>query len=784
MTHAAHRQPFGELLRELRIAAGLSQEALADRARLSVDGIGALERGVNKAPQRETLALLLSALPLTPDQREAIEAAAARPSRPRANERIATKHNLSRALTPLFGRERDLTAVLHHLASSQVLTLTGAGGVGKTRLAVDAGRAALRRFPDGVWFVDLAPVSDAAGVAAAIATLFGVRERGGTPLIEAVAALLSRKRLLLILDNCEHIAGAAGAVAERILAGCREVHILATSRQPLHVAGEQTYRVASLDSVASTSLFLDAARRADASFVLDASDMPAIERICGRLDGIALAIELAAARMKFLSVAQLESLLAERFSVLTGGGRPGRHQTMLAVLDWSYRLLTTEERELFNRLGVFGADFSLEASLAICAGDGIVTSRMVELFGSLVDKSLVTSEPRGSVRRFRLLETMRAYALQNLGSSVEPLRRRHAEYYIALAEAAESGEYENFRQALVWSIDEGADAALGIRLLDALREFLLNHGFSADSARRAERALQSDGVLTPELEATAWEILSAMRGDLLMPESAGSYEAASHSLQLYERLGDLAGQSRALRGRGVALMRLGKFAEAETDLQQALELCKVHGGARDVARTLGSLAVLYEVSGRPEEGRVANLRVLEMVRAAGDERTIWITLMNLAEAEFELGQTASAAARLRELLAGKMARQNVRLRANSEANLAAYLLALDREAEARAIARDAVYDAREAGDAGGLACALGHLAAMIAPQDPADAARLLGYVDSVLARGYRRENTERYTHDRLMAVLRDRFSESEIAALGREGAAMNESQAVRLGTRR
>jgi predicted ATPase len=757
---------------------------LADRARLSVDGIGALERGVNKAPQRETLALLLGALQLAPDQRQAIEIAAARASRPRANVRVATKHNLSRALTPLFGRERDLTALSHHIAASHVLTLTGAGGVGKTRLAVDAGRAALRQFPDGVWFVDLAPVGDAAGVAAAIATVFGVRERANQPLIEAVVAWLSRKRLLLILDNCEHIAGAAGTATERVVAGCLEVRILATSRQPLHVAGEQTYRVASLDSVASTSLFLDAARRADASFVLDPTDVPAIERICGHLDGIALAIELAAARVKFLSVAQLESLLAERFSVLTGEGRPARHQTMLAVLDWSYRLLTNEERTLFNRLGVFGADFSLEASVAICSGDGIAPSRMVELFGSLVDKSLVTSEPHGPKRRFRLLETMRAYALQKLGASVDTLRRRHAEYYVVLAEAAERGEYENFRQALVWSIDEGYDAALGIRLLNALREFLLSHGFSAESARRAERALQSDAALTPELEATAWELLSAMRGDLLMPESAGSYEAASHSLQRYERLGDLAGESRALRGRGVALMRLARFAEAEADLRRALELCELHGSPRDLVRTLGSLAVLYEVSGRPEEGRVANLRVLEMARAAGDERTVWITLMNLAEAEFALGQTASAAARLRELLAGKMSRQNVRLRANSEANLAAYLLALGREAEARAIARDAVFDAREAGDTGGLACALGHLAAMMAPQDPADAARLLSYVDDVLARGYRRENTERYTHNLLMATLRDRFSEGEIAALGRERAAMSEVQAVRIATRR
>ena len=791
MIEAADRPTFGKLLREFRIAAGLSQEGLAERARLSVDGIGALERGINKAPQRETLALLLEALQLEPQQREAIEAAAQRPSRSRTVTRYSKKQNLPRPLTLLFGRKRDVTAILQLGAQSRVLTLTGAGGVGKTRLAIDTGFAELRNHADGVWFVDLAPLRDAAGVAEAIAAVFGVHERPEPSLLDGIAEALRRKNLLLILDNCEHVATAVATAVESILVRCADVKILATSRQPLHIAGEQIYRVSSLDLQASVSLFVESAQRAEASFALEENELPTVQRICSRLDGIALAIELAAARVKLLSLAQIEELLTERFAVLTGGARVTRHRTMLEVMDWSYGLLAAEERMLFDRLSVFTADFALEAAVAICSGEGLDRLAVLDLLTSLIDKSLVASERHGKARRFRLLETIRAYALQKVGPAIDRLRGRHAEYYAKIAQAAEASpqpapaalenEYENFRQALDWSMDASGDAALGVRLMSALHDFLLLRGLAAESARNVARLLERSTELEPPLEAMAWEMLAAMRGDLLAPVKA--FEAVSRSLELYTQLGDRGGEARALRGRGIAYLRLGSFDKAEKDLERALELIKSHGEPRDLARTIASIAILYEMTGRLEEARRMMVTVLEMARAVREERLVGVSLMNLAETEFALGEIASAALRLEELLATKMARQNLLMRANGESNLAAYLLALDREDEAHAMARSAIFDAREAGDTGIVRCALGHLAAMLAPHDARNAARLLGYVESNFANRYHREHTERYTHKRLMIALRERLSEDEIAVLSRDGAAMSEAKAVRLATR-
>ncbi len=277
--------------------------------------------------------------------------------------------------------------------------------------------------------------------------------------------------------------------------------------------------------------------------------MPIVERICCRLDGIALAIELAAARVKLISLSQIEELLSERFAVLSGGARVTRHQTMHALVNWSYGLLSEKSRRTLSRLSVFPAEFSFEAALAVCSGDGIAKNRVLNILGSLVDKSLLTSERHGKMRRFRLLETMRAYALERLGDGVNALNERHAQYYLKLVESVNmrtpdwtdviEADYDNLRRALEWAIDEGGDVALGVRLLSAMREFLLSRGMGADSARRAERALDGPTPLSKPLQAMAWETIAAMRGDMLL--AAQAYEASSRLLALYEELGDFAG---------------------------------------------------------------------------------------------------------------------------------------------------------------------------------------------------------------------------------------------------
>jgi predicted ATPase len=788
MRTAAGPSSFGALLRDFRLASGLSQDALAERASMSADGISALERGINKAPQRETLALLLEALQLDPQARKAIEAAAKRPARPRRSAGRAGKHNLPRLPTPLFGRARELAEIEGLVAASQVVTLTGTGGVGKTRLAIEAGYAARSEFNDGVWFVDLAAVRDPSDVPSALAYTFGLRERSDATLLDAVAGALVRKKTLIILDNCEQVVTAAAAAVEKISSECADVRILATSRQPLVVAGERTYRLASLSLEASVELFTEVATRADASFLLG-DELPAVERICRRLDGIALAIELAAARVKLISLSQIEELLSERFAVLSGGGRIARHQTMHALVDWSYELLSSEEQALFACLSVFPAEFSLEAVIAVCSGDAIAKTRILDVLGSLVEKSLLTSERHGKMRRFRLLETMRAYALEKLGDRIGELNKKHAQYYLKLVSAVDYNkpnfeeilevDNDNLRRALEWTIDEGGDVEVGIRLLAGMREFILLRGFGEDSARRAERALAGPPLPKP-LQAMAWETIAGMRGDLLLPSQA--FEATGRALQLYEELGDRAGIARSLRHRGIAQLRLGRHSEAEENLRRALELSKAHGDRREVARVLGSIGVALEMTGRFAEGRRAAREVLETARELGDQRMLWIAMTNLAEADFAAGKTESAVRRLEELLAGKMTRKNIRLRAHSESNLAVYLIALHREDEARALARAAVFDAREAGDSGMMACAIGTLATLRASGDPRSAAKLNGYVDGVLSVGYIREYTERYTQALLMERLRKTLRDDEIAVLAREGASMAEPQAVRLAT--
>ena len=251
MRNAAGPSSFGPLLRDCRLAAGLSQDALAERASMSADGISALERGINKAPQRETLALLLEALQLDPQQRQAMEAAAQRPSHPRRSAGRTGKHNLPRLPSPLFGRARELFEIQGLVSASQVVTLTGTGGVGKTRLAIEAGYAARSEFYDGVWFVDLGAVRDPSDVPSALAYTFGVRERSDATLLDAVTGALVAKKMLIILDNCEQVVTAVAGAVEKLSSECADVRVLATSRQPLEVAGERTYRLASLSVEAS-----------------------------------------------------------------------------------------------------------------------------------------------------------------------------------------------------------------------------------------------------------------------------------------------------------------------------------------------------------------------------------------------------------------------------------------------------------------------------------------------------------------------------------------------------
>ncbi|MGH2352814.1 MAG: ATP-binding protein, partial [Chloroflexota bacterium] len=410
-------------------------------------------------------------------------------------------HNLPLQLTSFVGRERELPAVRDLLAEHRLVTLTGPGGTGKTRLALQVAADVLPAYPDGVWLVALAALADPALVPHAVAQAVGVREEPGRPLLGTLADALRPKRLLLVLDNCEHLLDACAHLADALLRACPHLRVLATGREALGIAGETAWRVPSLglpdarhlppvevlSQYEAVRLFIDRALAVQPGFRVTNQNALAVVQVCARLDGIPLAIELAAARVRVLPVEQLLVRLEDRFRLLSGGSRTAleRHQTLRAAVDWSYDLLTEPENAVFARLAVFAGGFTLDAAEAVCAGDGIEAVEVLDLLTHLVDKSLavVDEQPDGTAR-YRLLETLRHYAREKLAAREEAdtVRAQHATHYLALAEQADPElrgprgagwldrlrrDLDNMREALAWA-EAGGEAELGLRLAAAL----------------------------------------------------------------------------------------------------------------------------------------------------------------------------------------------------------------------------------------------------------------------------------------------------------------------------
>ena len=455
---------FGALLRHYRLAAGLSQEALAERARMSTQGISALERGYRRTPQRETLTLLVGALALNDEQRGKFEATAARTALlgrgaavsvgPWADDATA---NLPLALTSFVGREAELGEITAFLGDHRMVTLTGAGGVGKTQTALRAATALSDAADGAVCFVGLASLANPSLVVAAIASTLGAQEVPNRPLLDTLLAYLKNRVLLLILDNCEHVITEAARVAGALLGGCPNIRVLATSREPLRSAGEHVYRLPSLrvpsaqvtrtlsaaDAVeyGAIALFTDRAQAAGSHIAITDETAPTVADLCRRLDGIPLAIELAAARMNVLPLNEIVEKLTDRFRILTGGERTAlpRQQTMRATIDWSYDLLSMSEQKLFERLSVFAGGCTLAVAMDVCAGGDVSKDNVLDLLSSLVDKSLVVSDLRASKSRYYLLESFRQYAREKLSvrGEHEHTAHRHALAFLQLAEEAQ-----------------------------------------------------------------------------------------------------------------------------------------------------------------------------------------------------------------------------------------------------------------------------------------------------------------------------------------------------------
>jgi predicted ATPase/transcriptional regulator with XRE-family HTH domain len=542
-----HRS-FGQLLQELRAAAGLTQPELAELAGLSDRGISDLERGVRTRPQASTVRQLAAALQLDTDERAALTAAASS-SRDRPGRAWAPRQGglVAAAVTSFVGRDREQAEVLHALQSNRLVTLTGVGGIGKTRLAL-AVATNLSRTPA---IVELASQRDAQLVAQQFAVCLGIRVQGWLTAIDALLAGLADAQLLVVIDNCEHLLAPCASLIRLLLERCPGLRFLATSREPLGLREEIVQPVPPLavgvaDEVTvhrlacygAVQLFLDRARAVWPSFVLSEANAAAVARVCQRLEGIPLAIELAAARLRVLSVEQIDARLADRYRLLTTSsvGVPERHRTLHAAVDWSYALLSPREQLLFERMAVFRGGAPLEAVEEVCGADGIEAIDVADLVQALVEKSLVVAQPEPDGRvRFSQLETLRefAHAHSLRRGEVDVLSARHLTYHVQLGERTApdlrardqvgwldciQSEQDNIRAALSWATHANAALEHGLRLAAAMAPWFAARGNVDEGrgwldgllARRSAappairvKALAAAGMLAFEMETTS-----------------------------------------------------------------------------------------------------------------------------------------------------------------------------------------------------------------------------------------------------------------------------------------
>ena len=849
---------FGELLRFLRHRAGFTQRELSIALGYSESQISRLEQN-QRAPDEATLAArFVPALHVEKEPEWAarlLELGAAshaegRPDEPGAvADAPSSPHNLPLQLTSFVGREKEMAEIKRLFLGrddpvgrlpadyppagfplmtgdvpperfySRLITLTGPGGTGKTRLALQVASGLLNLFRDGVWLVELAPLADPALIPQTVAAVFGLKEEAGRPLLATLTDHLRDKKALLLLDNCEHLVQACAQFAEALLQACPNLSILASSREMLGVAGERSFYVPSLSTpdprvalpiedmlrYEAVRLFVERAVAVAPSFTLTQANAPAVAQVCQRLDGIPLAIELAAARLRMLPVEQIAARLDNAFRLLTGGSRTAlpRHQTLQALIDWSYELLTAAEQALLRRLAVFAGGWTLEAAEAVGAGDGVETAGVFELLAHLIDKSLVLVAPQeqGRVARYRLLETIRQYALAKLAASGEAdaVRRRHAAYYLALAEAGAPGltnpllqpvwldhiemEHDNLRAALAWSLSATGATELGLRLTGVMSNFWGWRGYWNEYRNWVEAALAySDAEGAQPTAARAWVLL--LLGDMggsLEKDYAARQSLMSQSLKLFQELGDRVSVAWVLHRLGWLAREHGDTDTARLRLKESLALYRELGdkqGLKVALITLGEVAMMLEDTAWAmaliEEG-LALSRQLEDTLMMG-----WAFnhLGHVAQIQGEYERARQLHKESLVLFDKIGARHEGTIWAHQ--SLGETALGQNDSTLATMHFTEALELSRDLGDRAGTAWCLAGLAGVAAVnEDPERAAWLWSAAEALRQSiGTREAPASRATRERLIAQAREQLGETAFAAKWAEGQKMTMEEAI------
>lgn len=680
-------------------------------------------------------------------------------------------NNLPSPLTSFVGRQREIAQVKQLLSTARLLTLTGIGGCGKTRLALQVASHSLEEYPDGAWLVELAALSDPALVPKAVGSAVGVGEEPGQPLMPTLLGTLCEKQLLIVLDNCEHLVPACAQLVEAVLRACPAVRILATSRESLGIAAETVWRVPplalpdpqthpSVDSLRqyeAIRLFVERAATVRPMFKVTSENANTVIEICRRLDGIPLAIELAAARTRVLSVGEIAARLSDRFRLLTQGGRTAfpRQQTLLATMDWSYQLLTESERTMLCRLSVFTGGWTVEAAEAVCTGGGIERLNILDLLAQLVDKSLVVMAHLQEEVRYYLLETVRQYAADRLMESGEAVRARtqHLAWCLALAGRADPElvsasqapwldrlelEHDNLRAALAWSLEHD-QVESGLRLAGAIWRFWWIRGYFGEGRAWLEALLaRSSGVAT---------IVRA----------------------------------KALQAAGiVAVLGQGDYASGREFLSKSLAIWRDVGDMPNIAALLDNLGTLHSVEGDHAAARPLYGESLAIRRQLGDKWGLALSLNNLGFVLYRQDDYPAAYALFEESLALWRERGDGQNIAKALSNLGLVSLSQEHYAEAYSFLKESLQVRLEVGDKWGIAHSLEGFAGLAEAQGAAaKAARLFGAAEALRASiGAPLRPTDRPDYDRKVAAARARLTPEAFSAAWLAGRAMTLDRAV------